>query len=308
MSVRVGLGIASSPFATPKGFFRWAELCESQGVDSLWQTDRLVSADPYLEPMSTMAALAGSTERIKFGMNAVVAPLRDPLVLAKQCATIDYLSGGRLLPMFGVGYPAAAEWRATGREAKGRGERADELFALLRQLWSGGPVTFSGRYFQYRDAQIAPLPLQRPLPLWIGGQSRAAIRRTARCGDGWIGGIATPEQVGQVIAAIRAELEHRGRHIDDDHYGASLVCRIGHPDDREVADFPLLRRPGVGSDVDFRPLLCVGSAGDLIERIDAYRRAGASKFVLLPIAGGEADFFDQTERLIGEVIPAVEDR
>ena len=308
MSVRVGLGISSYPFSTPQSFFRWAELCENRGVDSLWQTDRLVSSDPYLEPMSALATLAGCTERIKFGMNAVVAPLRDPLVLAKQCATIDYLSAGRLLPMFGVGYPGAAEWRATGREAKGRGGRADELFGLLRQLWSGEAVSFSGRHFQYREARIAPLPRQQPLPLWIGGQSPAAIRRTARCGDGWIGGIATPEQVGQVITAIRAELEQRGRNIEDDHYGASLAFRIGRPEDSAVASFPLLRRPGVGRDVDLAPLLCIGSAGDLIDRIGAYRRAGASKFVLLPIAEGDDDIFDQTERVIGEVIPAVEDR
>src|SRR5690554_2019739 len=101
MTVRAGFGIANFPFDAARSWFEWVQLLERHRVDSVWQTDRLISPDPYLEPVTVMATLAGCTERIKFGMNAIVAPLRDPLVLAKQCATIDYLSGGRLLPMFG---------------------------------------------------------------------------------------------------------------------------------------------------------------------------------------------------------------
>jgi hypothetical protein len=103
MNVRIGLGMATQPFSGPEALFRWVDLCEEGEIDSLWQTDRLISRQPYLEAMTTMAALAGATRRLRFGMNAVVVSLRDPLVLAKQCATIDYLSGGRLLPVFGVG-------------------------------------------------------------------------------------------------------------------------------------------------------------------------------------------------------------
>ncbi len=108
--VRVGVGIAASPFSSARSFFRFVELCERSEVDSLWQTDRLASRQPFLEAMSAMAAMAGATERIRFGMNAVVVSLRDPLLLAKQCATIDYLSDGRLLPVFGVGGGGAPEW------------------------------------------------------------------------------------------------------------------------------------------------------------------------------------------------------
>ncbi len=307
MSVRVGLGISSFPLDEPRSFFRWAELCEARGVDSLWQTDRLISRDPYLEPLSAVATLAGMTERIRFGMNAIVAPLRDPLVLAKQCATIDFLSEGRLLPMFGVGYPAAAEWAATGREPEGRGTRANEMFELLNRLWSEERVSFHGKYFHYEDATIAPRPHQQPMPLWIGGNSPAAIRRTARLGNGWIGGIATPEQVAEVIRSIKKELEGNGRTIDGDHFGASLAFRIGSWEDAPVANFPLLRRPGIGREIDLKPLLCVGTTGDLIARVEAFRDAGASKFVLLPIAEGDKDFFAQTEFVVEEVIPAIEE-
>jgi alkanesulfonate monooxygenase SsuD/methylene tetrahydromethanopterin reductase-like flavin-dependent oxidoreductase (luciferase family) len=192
VKIRIGFGLVNYPFEDGKGFFRWVEMLERSGVDSVWQSDRLISSDNYLESLSALASLAGCTERIKFGMNAIVAPLRDPLVLAKQCATIDYLSGGRLLPMFGVGYPKAAEWAATGRSSEHRGSRANEMFELLTRLWSEERVTFEGRFYQYRDATIAPRPVQQPLPLWIGGNSDAAIKRTARLGTGWIGGIAAP--------------------------------------------------------------------------------------------------------------------
>ncbi len=308
MSVRAGFGIASYPFEDPHGYFRWVELLESLAVDSVWQTDRLVSGDPYLESLSAMAVLAGCTDRIKFGMNAVVAPLRDPLLLAKQCATVDYLSKGRLLPMFGVGYKSAVEWGATGQDPGVRGRRADEIFELLRRLWSEKNVTFAGEFFHYENVTVSPQPIQQPLPLWIGGNSKAAHRRAARLGSGWIGGIASPEQVKTAISTITREAAACNRHIDPEHFGASLAIRIGSVDEPLVSDFPLVRRAGIGDNVDIRPLLCIGSTAEIIARIEQYKVAGASKFVLLPIAQGEADTFDQTRRICADVLPAIESR
>ena len=155
MSVRIGLGIANFPFEEPRGFWRWVEQCEAGDVDSIWQTDRLIGAQPFLESMSTMAALAGATERLKFGMNVVVVPFRDPLVLAKECATIDFLSDGRLLPAFGVGGAVAPEFRATSRPMAGRGGLADEALRLMARLWAGEAVTCAGEHYDYRDAVIA---------------------------------------------------------------------------------------------------------------------------------------------------------
>lgn len=305
MSVRLGVGLATFPFERARGFLRWAQLCEAGGVDSLWQTDRLLSREPYLEAMSAMAALAGATERIKFGMNAVTVTLRDPLVLAKQCATIDHLSEGRLLPVFGVGSAHAPEWAATGREAAGRGGRANEALLLLSRLWSEERVTFEGRHYRYRDVTIAPRPVQQPLPLWIGGHSEAAIRRTARLGTGWLGGLATPAQVGPVIDAIRKELAAVGRTIDDDHYGATLPFRFGSWDEPAVQSMARARAalPEAPEPTEW---LAVGDAAAVLGRVGAYVAAGASKLVMLPIARGEADLVDQTRRLIAEVIPAAQ--
>jgi probable F420-dependent oxidoreductase len=300
------LGLTHFPFDNATDFFRWAGWCEQHRVDSLWQSDRLISREPHLESMSTMAALAGATEHIRFGMNVVVAPLRDPLVLAKQCATIDFLSNGRLLPAFGVGFTQAAEWHASGRDPALRGTLANEILALLTRLWHEEQVTFEGEHLHYRGVTIAPRPVQKRLPLWIGGHSRAAIRRSARLGTGWIGGIISPEQTAATIAAIRSELDVVGRTIDDDHYGATLAFRIGGWDDAVVGRYPLLRRPRGRDPQTLKALLCVGDSRGLITRIEAYKQAGASKFVLFPIAEGSRDVFEQTRRVVEEVLPAVE--
>jgi probable F420-dependent oxidoreductase len=305
VSVRLGLGIATLPFESPRGFFRWASLCEAGGVDSLWQTDRLLTREPYLEAMSAMAALAGATERIKFGMNAVTVTLRDPLVLARQCATIDHLSGGRLLPVFGVGAAQAPEWSATGRDPAGRGGRANEALALMARLWAEDEVHFRGRHFRYEGVSIAPRPVQRPLPLWIGGHSPAAIRRTARLGTGWLAGLATPAQVRPVIASIREELRAVGRSVGADHYGATLPFRFGAWDD-SIVQRMARARAALPEAPDPRAWLAVGDASALLARVREYVDAGVSKFVMIPLAEGEADVFAQTERLIAEVLPAAE--
>lgn len=307
MSVRIGFGLTNYPFDSPGSYFRWAEYLEGSGVDSMWQSDRLVSSDSYLESMSALATLAGCTERIKFGMNAIVAPLRDPLVLAKQCATIDYLSNGRLLPMFGVGYPNADEWSAIGKSPDHRGSISNEMFQLMERLWTEESVDFDGKYFQYKNATIAPRPIQQPIPLWIGGSSKAAAKRTARLGSGWIGGAASPADVAKSIAMIKDELAVCGRTIDDDHYGASIAFRIGSPDDDAVRNSPLLQRTGIGDEIDLNPLFCIGDAAKLVNRLQEYVAVGASKFVLFPVSSGDSDTFDQTRRVIEEVKPLVED-
>ncbi|HBP13600.1 MAG TPA: TIGR03854 family LLM class F420-dependent oxidoreductase, partial [Gammaproteobacteria bacterium] len=103
MTISAGIGIANFSFDDNRGFWKWVDLCDSGGVDSIWQSDRIISTDANLECMSVMAALAGGTKRIKFGMNVASLGLRDPVLTAKQCATIDVLSDGRLLPAFGIG-------------------------------------------------------------------------------------------------------------------------------------------------------------------------------------------------------------
>ena len=272
-------------------------------MDSLWQTDRLVSRAPILECMSALAAIAGRTRRIKFGVNVVSVAMREPVLLAKQCATIDMLSGGRLLPGFGIGSPRGPEWQAMHLDPSTRGRKTDEALEIIARLWAGGKLDYAGKHFQLTGAQIAPLPAQSDLPMWIGGSSDAAVRRTARYGTGWQAGSEPPEEVGRTIAAIRAALKDTGRSIDEDHYGAAFAYRFGSWDDPGMDRVAEAYRARTGRDA--REAFAVGDTAAILERLAAYVAAGASKFILRPAAQGDADMLAQTRLLIEQVLPQV---
>ena len=294
--IALGMGLAEFPFATASGFWRWIDLLEQGGIDSFWQTDRLLGRTPILESLTALAAVAGRTRRLKFGVNVLSLALRDPVPVAKQCATIDMLSEGRLLPGFGIGNPRAPEWAAMHLDEAGRGSRTDEALQVIRRLWSGERVDFAGRYFRLTGAEIAPHPAQAELPMWIGGGSPAAIRRTARFGTGWQAGPEGPEEAGKVIAAIGAALLETGRTIDPDHYGAGLAFRFGSWDDPPMAAAAAAYRTRTGRDPALQ--FVVGGAAELSARLGAYIAAGVSKFVLRPIAVGETEMLAQTRMLI----------
>jgi probable F420-dependent oxidoreductase len=307
VSVRIGLGFSAFPFSGPEAFWRWVDACERQeSVDSLWLSERLVSAQAFLEPLSTLASIAGRTRRLKFGMNATVLPLRDPLVLAKECATIDDLSGGRLLPMFGVGNDASPEWQAVGVEASRRGRRSNEMLALLNRLWAEDNVSFDGKYYQYRDVTISPKPKQQPMPLWIGGSSEAAIERTAHHGNGWLAGAAqTPAQIGRVASAIKARASELGRIIDEDHFGCGISFRFGSWEEPVVQRAVQAFRSRAGPDAEPRNSIAVGDAEDVLDLVQVYRACGAFKFVARPIASSDEEMLDQSLRLAAEIAPVV---
>lgn len=303
MTVAIGLGLQDFPFSGAAPFWDWVDLCEAGGLDSLWQTDRLISRQPILECMAAMAAIAGRTRRIKFGMNVVSLAMRDPVLLAKQCASIDMLSGGRLLPGFGIGSPLAPEWAALGLDPRTRGRMTDEALEIIHRLWHEESVDFTGRHWTLRGASIAPRPVQAALPMWIGGASEAAVRRTARYGSGWQGGAETPAEAGAVVAAIKAALPATGRSIDADHYGAAFAFRFGRADDPGVARLMEAYRRRTGKDPAGR--FVTGDATSILDRIGDYVDAGLSKFILRPLGDGDAEIMAQTRRLIEAVLPEV---
>ena len=305
-SIAAGVGLMEYPFRTSAGFWRWVDLCEQGGVDSIWQSDRLVSRAPVLECMTALAAIAGRTRRIKFGVNVVAAAMRDPVLLAKQCATIDVLSEGRMLPGFGIGSPRGAEWAAMHLDSGTRGRKTDEALEIIARLWKGEALTYAGKHFSLTAASISPLPVQRNLPMWIGGSSEAAVRRTAKYGTGWQAGSETPETVGRVIAAIRAALVETGRSIDEDHYGAAFAFRFGGRDDPGVAKVVTHYEARTGRDAAVH--FAFGDAAAIVERIERYVEAGASKFILRPAADGDEDVYAQTRRLVDEVLPRMAER
>lgn len=303
MTVSAGIGIANFSFDDARGFWKWVDVCEAGGIDSIWQSDRLISRDANLECMSVMAALAGATKRIKFGMNVASLSLRDPVLTAKQCATIDVLSEGRLLPAFGLGSSRSRDYVATGTPTARRGKRMDESLEILSRLWAEESVSTDGEFFKLDAASIAPRPVQQPLPLWIGGSAAKAIERTARWGTGWQAGIESADKVAPVIHAIKAKAAEFGRSIDEDHYGAGFGIRFGSPDEpimqRYIAGFT--RSLGKPPDA----FTAIGGPDEIMAKLRGFRDAGAHKFILRPIAAGTEDMIAQTKRMIDEVLPEV---
>jgi probable F420-dependent oxidoreductase len=276
--ISVGLGLADFPFTDTAAFWAWVDFCEQSGVDSLWQTDRLIGREPYLETLTVMAALAGRTRRLKFGMNVLSLGQRDPVLVAKQCATIDVLSGGRLLPAFGVGSDRSPEWQALDLDTRHRGARTDEALEIIRLLWTGDAVDFAGSHYTLRNASIAPKPVQAELPMWIGGSSPAAIRRTARFGTGWQGGAETPAAVARVIADIQAALRETGRAIDADHYGIGFPVRLGAAEDVPAIGAAMQAMRAYAG-IDPAQYFAIGDAATILERIIAYIDAGIAEVI-----------------------------
>jgi probable F420-dependent oxidoreductase len=306
MGVGIGLGCAEFPFSGAAAYWRWIDMCEAGGVDSIWQTDRIVGHQPFLESITTMAALAGRTRRMRFGMNVVSLAFRDPVLLAKQCATIDVLSEGRLLPAFGIGSPLAPEWQALGIDTRTRGRKTDECLEIIRRLWREESVDFNGAFYKLKGVTIAPKPVQPELPMWIGGSTDAAIRRTARIGTGWQAGGDPPAEAGRVVAAIKAAASEAGRSIDEDHYGAGFAFHFGS-----------LNAPAVGRAIDAYAkrtgrdathAFAVGDVDTILARVAEYVDAGVSKFILRPLGGDDNAILAQTRLLIEQVLPLAEAR
>jgi probable F420-dependent oxidoreductase len=303
MAVRIGigLGLGGFPFASIAAFRAWVDLCEDSTIDSIWQSDRVVSRDPALEPLALLAVVAGATRRLKLGTNAIVLPFHDPISFARQCATIDFLSEGRLLPTVAVGRDDAPEWAATGRSPKGRGEWVDEALEVMTRLWAGDDACFEGRHHRLEHASISPRPKQSPFPLWIGGSSPGAIRRTARFGHGWLAPLQSPDEAAVSVKAIRAEAARIGRSIPDDHYGATFLFRLG-PDAAEFPS-PFSRIPDPAIRQRYAGVQALGDAEAVLDRVRAFRAGGITKFIAIPLARDAADMNEQTRLLAREVVP-----
>lgn len=303
MAVRIGIGLGRFSFGSTASFRKWLDECEASRIDSIWQSDQVITGQPFPEPLSLLATIAGATQRLKIGTNAVVLGFRDPLTFARQCASLDFLSDGRLLPTVGVGAGNAPGWAATGRDPKERGARANEILEIATRLWSGKSVDFAGRYYRIEGATIAPRPVQQPLPLWIGGSSAAAVRRTVRFGHGWLGGLEPPEKAGETVAAIRAEASAQGRAIPDDHFGATILYRLGTRRDASATR----AAPPAGTDAALaarvQRMVVAGDAAHLIDVLRRYVAMGITKFVAVPSVRSEDELVEQTRLLEREVLP-----
>lgn len=184
---------------------------------------------PFQEPFTLFSFMAAVTSRLGFTTGIIILPQRQTVLVAKQAATLDVLSGGRLRLGVGLGWNEV-EYISLGEDFHNRGRRIEEQVHLLRLLWTQPLVTFNGRWHTLPDAGLNPLPIQRPIPIWFGGHADAVLRRIARLGDGWMPNYRTPEEARPSWEALQAYLEQAGRQPASLGLEARLHYRDGNPD------------------------------------------------------------------------------
>ena len=279
------------------------EVGDQYGYDSIWLSDRIVSDRFSLEPIVALSMVAAYSDRMKFGTSVLALPLRNPVVLAKQIATLDYLSQGRFFPAVGLGQEEPEEYEACGVPKGDRARRTDEAIVLMRRLWEEDKVTHEGDFFTCHDVSITPKPFFQPSPpVWIGGRSPAAARRVGRVGDGWLVSSATPSEVGEGKDIVFDTADQCRREIEEDHIGVLLGYYIS--DDYEQAatrahQFVTRHRP----DAHFTEFTALGTTEQVGELIQQYIDAGASKFAVRPLCAGD-ESMEQLEIMGQEVLPA----
>jgi probable F420-dependent oxidoreductase len=230
--MQIGAVYPQAEIGDDAGFIRdFARAVEAAGFAYLTAFDHILGADesrfagpiggfpsapytavhPFHEVFSLFSHLAAVTDRILFRPRVLIAPQRETGLVAKQAATLDRLSGGRLCMAVGVGWNQA-EYAGLGADFSNRGRRLEEQIDVMRRLWTEPLVTFDGRWHHLDRVGINPLPLQQPIPLWIGsGPADVSLRRVARLADGWIGLLTPDQDLGEAIGRLRRFTEEAGR-------------------------------------------------------------------------------------------------
>jgi probable F420-dependent oxidoreductase len=301
-------------------FVRLARLAESLGYDAVWANDHLVtpaflrgseSAPAFFEPLTVLAHVAAVTDHIRLGTAVLALPLREPVALAKQVATLDVLSRGRLT--LGVGLGAYAEEVAAIRPRDAIGQRVafDERLRALRMLLDDGRGTFRGGAVHFSDVELAPQPVQRPFPIYVGGHTRAAVARAARWGQGWIPGWRPVDELREWTAALREQAAALGREPGSIEVAPELSATIAPTHEEAVARYEASRlvRHRVSRDRTGRdPALMtasnlVGSPETIAEKVAALSAAGVDHCAALAFpAESEAELTEQWERFAEGVI------
>jgi probable F420-dependent oxidoreductase len=276
MKIRIGFGLGTHTTANEAGSFGdLVDALEDLRYDSLWLSERLTGDAP--DPLTALAFAAGRTRKLKLGTSVLVVPGRNPVVLAKEMASLDRLSGGRFLPAVGLGAPTPVEHQAFGVDRKERAAWFDEALGLMRRLWTEDRVTHHGERFRIEDVALRPKPVQQPIEVWLGGQAPSELRRVGRLGDGWLPSFCTVDDVAEGWAAVTASAAEHGRTIDPEHLGTLVTYTYAGIPDR-VAGLLAARRP----DLDPTAVIPVGLDA-LRTRLVELTEVGASKFVVVPL-------------------------
>ena len=286
----------------PQAVINFGTLAESLGYDSLWVMDHLfnngyirerLDDKPYYHPMATLSHISALTSRIMLGTSVLVLPYHNPVELAKYAATLDQMSGGRLIMGIGVG-AMTPEFEALGIPLHQRGSLTNESMDVMRELWANEDPRYQSDRWAFGDLKFSPKPAQTragspAVPLWVGGSSPGALRRAGRRGDGWHPSGVNAEEFAIGRQRVRQVAEAAGR--DPDELAMSVRVEVeahGGPSSQRAADRS--RLPG-------------DDPAGMAAGIAAYRDAGASHCVLALNTGDTGRIGELMHAIAGEVIP-----
>ncbi len=326
--LRCGIVLTGQDSDTTK---RQAQRAEALGFDSLWVGDHVAFHVPIAESLTTLAFAAGATERIALGTAVYLLALRHPTHAAKITATLDRLSGGRLVLGVGLGGEFPPEWQAVGVPVAERASRVEESIPLIRRLWSEDRVAHAGRHFAFDPVTIAPKPNPQrasanpqrasanpqrasanpqrasgatgPPPIWIGGRAPAAMRRAGRLGDGYISHMCAPETYRSNLDTIAASAREAGRASLA--FGSAAFLFTFLEQRVEDAHEKAAKLLGMVYARDFREAArkycLLGPPDACLEKMRAFARAGCRHFILAPLSDPERF----AERVAAEILPSV---
>ena len=279
--MRIGLNLPNyGELGTRSALSAIADAAEAAGYASLWTTDHILlpsrMPEPYghlLESLTTLSFLSARTEHIGLGTSVLALPQRDPLLVAKQAATLQHLSGGRLTLGVGVGW-LKEEFEYLRADFANRGRLANEYIAAIRELLTAPHPEFHGPTIEYANVIFSPRP-ERVIPIVVGGSSRGALSRAARLGDGWHGIHHSPDDIREIGAALKS------RPLRD---GFQISLRIG------------VYRDAAGGGVNTNSTLG-GSPSDISRAAQAYEAAGVDLLVVEPATGSLESFLDHMQAI-----------
>jgi probable F420-dependent oxidoreductase len=267
VKVRIGVSLGVDGDTDPGVLSAAVTAMEDLGFDSLWLAERLSTATP--DPVAGIGFASARTRRLKLGTGVIILPGRNPAVVAKQLATLDRLSEGRLLVTFGLGGEPAERAALPIPPGRRRGDVFDEALDLVRAYLVGDGVD---------GVRVEPRTFQQPLEFWVAGTAPAAQARAGRRGDGWLTSLLIPEEAREGREVVEVEAARAGRRVDPEHFGVSVAYADGDIPPGLAASIAR-RRPGV----DPRALVPAGVKA-AVALLEDYIAAGFSKFVVRPAA------------------------
>jgi probable F420-dependent oxidoreductase len=285
------------------------ELIDRSGYDSIWAGDHISFPIPFLDPLPQIAQAAAFSNRLTFGTAVYLLPLRHPAPVAKEVATLDHLTEGRLIFGVGVGGEFPKEYEACGVPFAERGARMNESIEVLRRFWSGAAATHTGRFFRFSEVPMQPPPRQAGgPPIWTGGRSEAALERAARLGDGWLAYVVTPAMYRDALEKIAAKAAMARRTIERFGSGHLLFACVADSYEQAyaTANETLSRRYAMDFSQATKRYAALGRPAEVAARIREFYDAGV-RHVILDLLGPFEGRDRQAEWFAAEGLPLLSD-